>query len=127
MSKDLSDEELGIAIQAIMHAWSFRTHPAMQASAAAADLGRRVRELFPVAPTLPPEPASGFARARFPIAVGADGQWCVSAASHDQESESIEATDWFRREGYPSRVSFITADVPLPSSPAEIVGAVVTT
>jgi len=84
------------------------------------------RELLPVAPALPPEPPPGFVRARFPIAVGADGQWCVSAASAEQESESIEATDWFRREGHPSRISFITADAPLPSQPAEIVGALVT-
>ena len=82
------------------------------------------RELLAATPTLPPEPPPGFVRARFPIAVGADGQWCVSAASHDQESESIEATDWFRREGHPSRVSFATVDAPLPTSPAEITGVV---
>ena len=81
---------------------------------------------YVLAPALPAEPPPGFVRARFPIAVGADGQWCVSAASAEQESESIEATDWFRREGHPSRISFITADAPLPSQPAEIVGALVT-
>jgi len=87
------------------------------------EVARRARELL-ATPTLPPEPLPGFVRARFPIAVGEDGQWCVSAASHDQESVSIEATDWFRREGYPSRVSFVTVDVPLPSPPAEITGTV---
>ena len=94
------------------------------ARAIAAYVAAGGRELLAATPTLPAEPPPGFVRARFPIAVGADGQWCVSAASAEQESESIEATDWFRREGHPSRVSFATVDAPLPTSPAEITGVV---
>ena len=76
------------------------------------------------APTLPPEPPPGFVRARFPIAVGGDGKWAVQGGNGETDRAMVEATDWFAREGYPSRVSFIVVDAPTPEAAPVIVGVV---
>ena len=86
-------------------------------------VARRARELLS-APTLPAEPSPGFVRVRVPVAVGDDGSWCVDGARGETMEDMIEATDWFRREGRVSRVSFATFDVPLPTAQAEITGVV---
>jgi len=91
-----------------------------------AELGRRARELL-AAPALPPEPPSGFVRARFPIAVGTEEGggvgWCASGVNGQTDAENTGdvSENWW---GGNYRVSFITADVPLPLLPAEITGVV---
>jgi len=114
----MTDEDLGDAMQAILLAWSARTHPAMQASIAAADLGRRVRELFRAIPTLPPEPPPGFVRATVWVATGEDGSKFY-AAENREEVETVAIDNGLM----PYRVSRISGDFPLVGV-AEITGVV---
>ena len=80
-------------------------------------VARRARELLS-APALPPEPAPGFVRVRAVVWLDHDGGWQMRGGSHWTQK------DW----GYSNRgcqtLGYVTADVPLPPAPAEIVGSV---
>ena len=124
----MTDEELGRAICAKMTKWDWISFNFCGSPIRAA-LGAAAREVLaeaaaPGTSTLPPEPPPGFVRARFPIAVGGDGKWAVQGGNGETDRAMVEATDWFAREGYPSRVSFIVVDAPTPEAAPVIVGVV---
>lgn len=77
----------------------------------------------PAPRTLPPEPPPGFVRVRIAAAANETGDWCCHGARDTHvEDAVIVAVDSIG--GDRPRVSFITADVPLPEPPAEVVGSV---
>jgi len=92
-----------------------------------------IRAYLAAAPTipqpLPPEPPPGFVRVRAAVAVGTkEGGgtgWCASGVhgQTDAENTGDASENWW---GGNYRISFITADAPLPSQPAEIVASVET-
>ena len=69
------------------------------------------------APALPAEPAPGFVRVRIPLHINRHG---VAHANCRLKEGGME--DWVTLHGYQRHI--ITADVPLPPAPAEIVGSV---
>ena len=73
--------------------------------------------------TLPPEPPPGFVRVRIAAAVGVEDDGRIGWGADGQSG----ATDADLAGGVshwngPFRLSYVTADVPLPDAPPEIVG-----
>ena len=75
--------------------------------------------------TQPAEPPPGFVRVRVAVAVGAAGEWAAMGFC-DLETDA-DRVDRLEAEGATEpddRISFITVDVPMPGTAAEIGGEV---
>ena len=72
------------------------------------------------APTPLPSPPAGHVRVRIAVAADADGKWSACGQSDmTDEQATDEVTSWL----YRVRTSWVTADVPLPTPVAEVIGA----
>lgn len=121
----MTDEELALELWAarckVTVEWAQENFKDPDFAASWADVACRARELL-ATHALPADPPEGFVRVRGAVAVNSTGKWIFSGEMGQSESEMIEDAAW-GLIGV-ACASFITADVPLPQRPAEIVARV---